>query len=118
MSLVGPRAESPQRVKHYSEWQKKRLRVKPGMTGLAQVSGLREQHASEDQTRFDLQYLLEWSPFMDLVLLVQTIGTLARRCLPARASARETQFASMQERERTVPARPKSLSEVVHADRT
>ena len=73
MSLVGPRPESPERVRHYSDWQQQRLSVKPGMTGLAQVHGLREQHSSEEKTRFDLQYLLNPSPLADLSLLLQTI---------------------------------------------
>ena len=79
MSLVGPRPEPLERVKHYSEWQRQRLSAKPGLTGLAQVSGLREQHSSEDKARFDLQYLLHWSPLLDLSLLVQTIWTVAVR---------------------------------------
>jgi lipopolysaccharide/colanic/teichoic acid biosynthesis glycosyltransferase len=81
MSLVGPRPESPTRVRRYSEWQQQRLSVKPGMTGLAQVHGLREQNSSEDKTRFDLQYLLHASPLGDLSLLLQTFGTLAVRVL-------------------------------------
>lgn len=81
MSLVGPRPESPIRVRHYSEWQQQRLNVKPGMTGLAQVHGLREQHSSEEKARFDLQYLLHPSPLGDLSLLLQTFGTLAMRVL-------------------------------------
>jgi len=88
MSLVGPRPESRDRVCRYSEWQQQRLTVKPGMTGLAQVQGLREQHSSEDKTRFDLQYLLNCSVWTDLSLLLQTVWTLAtrsgeRRDLPA-----------------------------------
>ncbi|MBV9436082.1 MAG: sugar transferase, partial [Acidobacteria bacterium] len=79
MSLVGPRPESPERVKHYSEWQRRRLKIKPGLTGLAQVHGLREQHSSEDKARFDLQYLLHWSPLLDLSLLVQTVWTVGAR---------------------------------------
>jgi lipopolysaccharide/colanic/teichoic acid biosynthesis glycosyltransferase len=79
MSLVGPRPESPERVKHYSEWQGQRLSVKPGLTGLAQVHGLREQHASEEKARFDLQYILHWSPFLDLSLLLQTVWTVTIR---------------------------------------
>ncbi|HWY71049.1 MAG TPA: sugar transferase [Terriglobales bacterium] len=79
MSLVGPRPESPDRVKHYSEWQRQRLSAKPGLTGLAQVHGLREQHASEDKARFDLQYMLHWSPLLDLSLLLQTLWTVALR---------------------------------------
>ncbi len=79
MSLVGPRPEARDRVYRYSDWQQQRLTVKPGMTGLAQVQGLREQHSSEDKTRFDLQYLLNCSLWNDLSLLLQTIWTLATR---------------------------------------
>ena len=86
MSLVGPRPESPERVCRYSDWQQQRLKVKPGMTGLAQVQGLREQHSSEDKARFDLQYLLNLSLWTDLSLLVQTIWTLAMRSLNWRRS--------------------------------
>jgi lipopolysaccharide/colanic/teichoic acid biosynthesis glycosyltransferase len=81
MSLVGPRPESLDRVKHYSEWQQERLSVKPGMTGLAQVHGLREQNSSEEKTRFDLQYRLNPSPLTDISLLLQTVWTLALRVL-------------------------------------
>jgi len=81
MSLVGPRPESPDRVRHYSEWERQRLSVKPGITGLAQVHGLREQHSSEEKTRFDLQYLLKPSPLTDLSLLLQTSWTLIIRML-------------------------------------
>jgi lipopolysaccharide/colanic/teichoic acid biosynthesis glycosyltransferase len=79
MSLVGPRPESPERVKHYSDWQRQRLNVKPGMTGLAQVHGLREHHSSEEKARFDLQYMLHPSPFLDVSLLLQTVWTLLGR---------------------------------------
>jgi len=79
MSLVGPRPEAPEKVKHYTDWQRQRLNVKPGITGLAQVHGLRDQHSSEDKTRFDLQYMLERSPFMDISLLLQTFCTLLGR---------------------------------------
>jgi lipopolysaccharide/colanic/teichoic acid biosynthesis glycosyltransferase len=79
MSLVGPRPESSDRVRHYSEWERQRLSVRPGITGLAQVHGLREQHSSEEKTRFDLQYLLKPSPLIDLSLLLQTCWTLIIR---------------------------------------
>lgn len=89
MSLVGPRPESRDRVCRYSEWQQQRLTVKPGMSGLAQVQGLREQHSSEEKTRFDLQYLLNLSLWTDLSLLLQTIGTLATRSAEREDSLRE-----------------------------
>ena len=79
MSLVGPRPESPDRVKHYSAWQRERLSVTPGLTGLAQVHGLRERHSSEEKAHFDLQYILNWSLFLDFSLLVQTVWILLVR---------------------------------------
>lgn len=94
MSLVGPRPESPERVKHYSDWQRQRLNVKPGMTGLAQVHGLRQQHSSEEKARFDLQYMLGPSPFQDVVLLLQTMWTLAGRLLRLRTLASSKQVPS------------------------
>jgi len=89
MTLVGPRPESLKRVQCYSEWQRQRLTVKPGITGLAQVHGLREQHSSEEKSRFDLQYLLNPSPLTDISLLLQTIWTLAIRLI------RYSQFSSL-----------------------
>jgi len=82
MSLVGPRPESPSRTRRYTSWQRERLSIKPGITGLAQVHGLREQHSSDAKAAFDLQYLLQTSIFTDLILLIQTIWTLATRSRP------------------------------------
>lgn len=79
MSLVGPRPEPPARIEVYSEWQQRRLRVKPGMTGLAQVHGLREHSSSEQKTRFDLQYVMDPHLLWDISLLLQTIWTLVMR---------------------------------------
>jgi lipopolysaccharide/colanic/teichoic acid biosynthesis glycosyltransferase len=79
MSLVGPRPEGFDSVRHYTDWHRQRLNVKPGMTGLAQVHGLREQNRLEDKTRYDLQYILRRSPFQDVSLLLQTIWTLLCR---------------------------------------
>jgi lipopolysaccharide/colanic/teichoic acid biosynthesis glycosyltransferase len=81
MSLVGPRPEGPDRANRYLAWHQQRLAVKPGMTGLAQVHGLREQHTSEDKTRHDLQYMLHPSLLKDLSLLIETVWTLALRLL-------------------------------------
>ncbi len=81
MSLVGPRPEGPERAHHYSAWQQQRLSVKPGMTGLAQVHGLREEHTSDDKTRHDLQYMLHPSLLKDLSLLIETVWTLLLRLI-------------------------------------
>lgn len=79
MSLVGPRPEDPQRVKRYSEWQRQRLSVKPGITGLAQVYGLREHDSSDAKANYDLEYILNWSAGGDVSLIVQTGWTLLLR---------------------------------------
>jgi lipopolysaccharide/colanic/teichoic acid biosynthesis glycosyltransferase len=81
MSLVGPRPEAPEKVKYYSDWQRQRLKVPAGITGLAQVHGLRDQHSSEDKAHFDLQYIFDWHPLLDLSLLLQTVWTLLFRGL-------------------------------------
>jgi lipopolysaccharide/colanic/teichoic acid biosynthesis glycosyltransferase len=79
MSLVGPRPEVLESVRHYTDWHLQRLNVKPGITGLAQVHGLRDQNALEDKTRYDLQYILHRSLFQDISLVMQTIWTIIRR---------------------------------------
>jgi lipopolysaccharide/colanic/teichoic acid biosynthesis glycosyltransferase len=81
MSLVGPRPESFDRVGRYSEWQQRRLSIKPGITGLAQVQGLRDQNSSEEKARFDLQYILNPSAIADIAILLQTLWTLTMRSL-------------------------------------
>lgn len=88
MSLVGPRPDSPERLTLYSDWQQRRLRVKPGMTGLAQVHGLRDGSSPEQKTRFDLQYAVNPYLLADISLLLQTVWTLLVR-LFASAGKRE-----------------------------
>ena len=84
MSLVGPRPDPIDSLTHYSEWQQRRLKVKPGMTGLAQVHGLREFSASEQKTRFDLQYVVGPYLLWDVSLLLQTVWTLLLRLFRGR----------------------------------
>jgi lipopolysaccharide/colanic/teichoic acid biosynthesis glycosyltransferase len=87
MSLVGPRPESLERANRYTDWHRQRLSVTPGMTGLAQVHGLRHQNSSEDKTRYDLQYILRRSVFQDISLLLQTIWTLMGRMFQSRKAS-------------------------------
>jgi lipopolysaccharide/colanic/teichoic acid biosynthesis glycosyltransferase len=79
MGIVGPRPETPERVRHYSAWHMRRLRVKPGITGLAQVRGLRGFDSSDLKTKYDLEYVATFSLLMDLTLMAATINTLLRR---------------------------------------
>ena len=83
MSLVGPRPEPFDRVKRYSDWQRQRLSCKPGVTGLAQVHGLREENSSEDKAYYDLRYIQDCSLLADLSLVLQTIWTISRRFVAA-----------------------------------
>lgn len=72
MSLVGPRPCLPFEYELYKEWQKRRLSVTPGMTGLWQVTG-RSYVTFEDMVLLDLFYMANWSFGMDLKLLLKTV---------------------------------------------
>ncbi|HZA19911.1 MAG TPA: exopolysaccharide biosynthesis polyprenyl glycosylphosphotransferase, partial [Actinomycetota bacterium] len=72
MSLVGPRPAIPQEAEQYDDWVRNRLKVKPGMTGLWQVSG-RTETSFSDYVRFDLFYIQNWSLALDLWILWRTL---------------------------------------------
>ena len=71
MSLVGPRPALPSEVEQYDDWVRNRLKVKPGMTGLWQVSG-RTETSFSDYVRYDLFYIQNWSLSLDLWILWRT----------------------------------------------
>jgi exopolysaccharide biosynthesis polyprenyl glycosylphosphotransferase len=71
MSLVGPRPALPSEVEQYDDWIRNRLKVKPGMTGLWQVSG-RTETSFSDYVRYDLFYIQNWSLSLDLWILWRT----------------------------------------------
>ncbi|HLF55936.1 MAG TPA: sugar transferase [Thermoanaerobaculia bacterium] len=72
MSLVGPRPPIPDEVARYERWQRRRLAMKPGLTGLWQVSG-RNEVDFERWMALDLQYIDNWSPWLDLKILARTV---------------------------------------------
>ena len=72
MSLVGPRPALPSEVDQYDDWVANRLQVKPGMTGLWQVSG-RTETSFADYVRYDLFYIQNWSLSLDLWILWRTL---------------------------------------------
>lgn len=78
MSLVGPRPALPEETAAYSEWVWRRLHVKPGLTGLWQVSG-RSALPWEESIRMDLQYVNNWSLRLDLAILVRTVRAVLSR---------------------------------------
>ncbi len=76
MSLVGPRPERPYFVERFStsiEGYRDRLRVPAGLTGWAQVHGLRGETSIEERVMFDNEYIEYWSLWRDIVILVRTI---------------------------------------------
>lgn len=72
MSLVGPRPPLPAEVEQYQPWQRRRLSVKPGLTGLWQVSG-RNNVDFEEWMALDLRYIDDWSLWLDLKILLRTV---------------------------------------------
>jgi exopolysaccharide biosynthesis polyprenyl glycosylphosphotransferase len=72
MSLVGPRPPLPEEVAGYDEVELRRLAVKPGLTGLWQVSG-RSNLSWNETVTLDLRYVDNWSPSVDLEVLVRTV---------------------------------------------
>jgi exopolysaccharide biosynthesis polyprenyl glycosylphosphotransferase len=72
MSLVGPRPPLPAEVATYEPWQRRRLSVRPGITGLWQVSG-RNQINFEEWMQLDLKYIDTWSLWLDLKILFRTV---------------------------------------------
>ena len=75
MSLVGPRPELPHFVEQFREtipYYMVKHQVKPGMTGWAQVNGLRGDTSIEERIEKDLWYIEHWSPWLDLRILFKT----------------------------------------------
>jgi exopolysaccharide biosynthesis polyprenyl glycosylphosphotransferase len=77
MSMVGPRPPLPAEVDRYERHVTRRLLVKPGITGLWQVSG-RSDLSWEEAVRLDLYYVDHWSPTMDLTIIAKTFSAVLR----------------------------------------
>ncbi len=78
MSLVGPRPHLPEEVAKYEKHHKKVLTVKPGMTGLAQISG-RSDLSFEEEVKLDTYYIENWSFLLDLSIFLRTPIALVRK---------------------------------------
>jgi Undecaprenyl-phosphate glucose phosphotransferase len=81
MSLVGPRPERPHFVEQFSRYVPRyaeRHNEKAGVTGWAQVNGLRGQTSIVERTEYDVYYVEHWSLFFDIKILLKTIGTVFR----------------------------------------
>jgi exopolysaccharide biosynthesis polyprenyl glycosylphosphotransferase len=77
MSFVGPRPPLPCEVENYSHRVRRRLLVKPGLTGLWQISG-RSGLSWEEAVRLDLHYVEHWSPSLDMAILAKTLSAVVR----------------------------------------
>jgi lipopolysaccharide/colanic/teichoic acid biosynthesis glycosyltransferase len=75
MSLVGPRPNRPSEVASYKPWQRRRLEVKPGATGLWQVSG-RSDVPFDEMVLLDIYYIDNWSLLVDITIILRTIPHL------------------------------------------
>ena len=78
MSLVGPRPELPDQIRFYSESDKRRLCIRPGLTGLAQISG-RNEIPWERRRQLDVEYVDRGSLALDASILFHTVGFVLRR---------------------------------------
>jgi exopolysaccharide biosynthesis polyprenyl glycosylphosphotransferase len=78
MSLVGPRPHLPEEVAKYERHHKKVLTLKPGITGLAQISG-RSDLSFEEEVKLDTYYIENWSFLLDLTILLRTPLAVLRR---------------------------------------
>jgi lipopolysaccharide/colanic/teichoic acid biosynthesis glycosyltransferase len=72
MNLVGPRPDIPEMIKYYEGWQRKKFRVKPGITGLAQING-RGLLSFQETLKIDVEYVEKKSPWIDFWIILKTV---------------------------------------------
>lgn len=73
MSLVGTRPPTPDEVATYENWHRKRISIKPGITGLWQVSGRSQIKDFDEVVRLDIRYVETWTFWLDIKILLKTI---------------------------------------------
>ncbi|MEX2137361.1 MAG: sugar transferase [Chloroflexota bacterium] len=78
MSLVGPRPAPPREVDQYDIWHRRRLSMRPGMTGLWQVNAALDEHFDK-RAELDLRYIDQWSLLLDLGILARTVPAILTR---------------------------------------
>jgi exopolysaccharide biosynthesis polyprenyl glycosylphosphotransferase len=79
MSLIGTRPPTPDEVEQYENWHRRRISIKPGITGLWQVSGRNKVENFDDVVKLDLQYIDSWSPGLDTRILLKTVWVVLAR---------------------------------------
>jgi exopolysaccharide biosynthesis polyprenyl glycosylphosphotransferase len=78
MSVVGPRPALLNEVNEYDDWHHERLRIKPGITGLWQISG-RSELKFEEMVLLDVYYIENWSPLLDIKIMLKTVPYVLTR---------------------------------------
>jgi len=78
MSIAGPRPHQKREVEKYMEYHRRLLTIKPGVTGMAQISG-RSDLDFEDEYKLDLFYIENWSLWLDIQICLKTLGVLFRK---------------------------------------
>ena len=78
VSMVGPRPHQHREVEKYMDYHRRLLTIKPGVTGMAQVSG-RSDLDFEDEYKLDLYYIENWSLWLDIQICLKTLGVLFRK---------------------------------------
>jgi len=76
MSLVGPRPAGPHELVRYESWHRRKLSIKPGITCLWQVSGRNRIRDFDEWVKLDLQYIENWSLWLDIKILLKTIPSV------------------------------------------
>jgi exopolysaccharide biosynthesis polyprenyl glycosylphosphotransferase len=79
MSLVGTRPPTPDEVRNYQKWHYRRMSIRPGLTGLWQVSGRNRIQDFNDIVRLDLKYIDSWSMWLDIKILFKTLFVIFQR---------------------------------------
>lgn len=79
MSLVGTRPPTPGEVDQYQNWHRRRISIKPGITGMWQVSGRNRIDNFDEIVKLDLKYIDQWNLWLDLKILFKTIGVVLTR---------------------------------------
>jgi exopolysaccharide biosynthesis polyprenyl glycosylphosphotransferase len=79
MSLVGTRPPTPDEVVNYENWHRKRICIKPGITGMWQVSGRNQINDFDEVARLDIEYIETWSLWLDVKILFKTFQAVLTR---------------------------------------
>ena len=76
LAIVGPRPTVQEQVERYTDHQRRRLEVRPGITGWAQVNGLRDQTSIADRAEWDNHYIENFSLWLDVKILLMTVAAV------------------------------------------